>query len=94
MDCDLKRLFLAFFLIQIHGYVVASTFPELPVALSRCSDLCDGKCDLPRVPYPFWDRRRLLRAQMVRGCLQLLITPLFSCPAKHRTGGYFVFPYR
>ena len=52
MDCNLKLFFFAFFLSQIHGYIVASTFPlDFPVALPSCIDRC-YRTDV-RVPYPF-----------------------------------------
>ncbi|KAL0847366.1 hypothetical protein Bca101_020612 [Brassica carinata] len=52
MDRDLKRFFFAFFLFQIHGYIVASAFHhEFPVALPNCIDRCNRAG--VRVPYPF-----------------------------------------
>ncbi|XP_013604404.1 PREDICTED: wall-associated receptor kinase-like 8 [Brassica oleracea var. oleracea] len=53
MDCNLKLFFFAFFLSQIYGYIVASTFPlDFPVALPSCIDRCE-RYDSRRVPYPF-----------------------------------------
>ncbi|KAF8094539.1 hypothetical protein N665_0360s0041 [Sinapis alba] len=52
MDCDLKHFFLVLFLIQIHGYIVASAFPlAFPVVLPNCREQC-YRADV-HIPYPF-----------------------------------------